>query len=185
VNSTNTLKISCREKNLILCLSWPHRGPRKREDSVWAGKVTGKKRIIGLRSFSISPNKRGLKDGVVNPKAKSLDDAPPEVVKLAEKLTALNDGKPVNYLSFIAYENEQDHIDWHQHNEDRCRDAKVFIVSLGEVRTFGIRRICRSAQKCYPCLRYVVSPMYPGRTQELWSGRWESGAVDKSANLAG
>src|SRR6267378_934896 len=29
-----------------------------------------------------------------------------------------------------------------------------------------------SAQKCYPCLRYVVSPMSPGRTQGLWSGRW-------------
>src|SRR6266702_2738617 len=23
----------------------------------------------------------------------------------------------------------------------------------------------RSAQKCYPCLRYVVSPMSPGRTE--------------------
>ena len=29
----------------------------------------------------------------------------------------------------------------------------------------------RSAQKCYPCLRYVVSPMCPGRTLCVWSGR--------------
>jgi peptidase E len=25
-----------------------------------------------------------------------------------------------------------------------------------------------SAQKCYPCLRYVVSPMSPGRTSNGW-----------------
>jgi Domain of unknown function (DUF4326) len=130
-----------------LASSWP----RKREDAVYAGKVIGKKRIIGLGSFSISPNKRGLKDGVVNPKARSIDDAPPEVVKLAERLTELNGGKAINYLSFIAYENEMDHIDWHQHNEDRCRDAKVFIISLGEVRTFGIRRICEQHRLCGKC----------------------------------
>ena len=29
----------------------------------------------------------------------------------------------------------------------------------------------RSAQNCYPCLRYVVSPMPPGRTLKEWSGR--------------
>src|SRR6266571_2830921 len=31
----------------------------------------------------------------------------------------------------------------------------------------------RSAQKCYLCLRYVVSPMCPGRTQNVWGGRWD------------
>jgi hypothetical protein len=29
-----------------------------------------------------------------------------------------------------------------------------------------------SAQKCYPCLRYVVSPMSPGRTLEEVVGSW-------------
>src|SRR5215472_2403496 len=29
----------------------------------------------------------------------------------------------------------------------------------------------RSAQKCNPCLRYELSPMSPGRTEILWSGR--------------
>jgi alkylated DNA repair dioxygenase AlkB len=72
-------------------------------------------------------------------------------VKLALRLTELNGGKAINYLSVIAYENEMDHIDWHQHNEDRCRDAKVFIVSLGEVRTLGIRHICKQ----HPPLRQV------------------------------
>src|SRR6266403_6048755 len=30
------------------------------------------------------------------------------------------------------------------------------------------------AQKCNLCLRYDLLPMCPGRTRELWSGRWES-----------
>src|SRR5580658_570702 len=100
------------------------------------------KRIIGLGSYSISANTRGLRDGVVNPKSKDISQAPVVVRKLAAKLTKLNDGKPINYLSFIAYENEGDHINWHQHNEDRCRDATVYIMSLGETRTFGLRRVC-------------------------------------------
>src|ERR1700692_291848 len=31
-----------------------------------------------------------------------------------------------------------------------------------------------SAQKCYLCLRYVVSPMCPGRTLEIWWTRGDS-----------
>jgi len=100
------------------------------------------KRIIGLGSYCVTLTKRGLKDGVVNPKAQSLDSAPPVVKRLAKKLTKINGGKEVNYLSFIAYENEKDHIGWHQHNEDRCRDATVYILSMGEKRTFGVRRVC-------------------------------------------
>jgi hypothetical protein len=116
--------------------------PRVREDSEYMGKINGKRRIIGLGSYSISPNKRGLRDGVVNPKSQDINDAPPIVRALAERLTKFNDGREINYLSFIAYENEVDHIGWHQHNEDRCRDATVYIVSLGETRTFGLRRVC-------------------------------------------
>jgi hypothetical protein len=33
------------------------------------------------------------------------------------------------------------------------------------------RSTTRSAQKCYPCSRYVASPMSPGRTVWEWSGR--------------
>src|SRR6266446_9269153 len=32
----------------------------------------------------------------------------------------------------------------------------------------------RSAQKCYPCLRYELSPMSPGRTFERWWTRGDS-----------
>ncbi len=124
---------------------------RVRQDSVYQGKVNGKKRIIGLGSYSISPNTRGLRAGVVNPQAKELNDAPPIVHDLADRLTKLNGGMAINYLSFIAYENEGDHIDWHQHNEDRCRDATVYIVSMGEVRTFGLRRVCEKHRVCDEC----------------------------------
>ena len=30
------------------------------------------------------------------------------------------------------------------------------------------------AQKCYLCSRYILLPMCPVRTRQLWSGRWES-----------
>src|ERR1700676_5636948 len=35
-----------------------------------------------------------------------------------------------------------------------------------------------SAQKCYLCLRYVVSPMCPGRTQTGWRRRRDSNPRD-------
>jgi hypothetical protein len=79
-----------------------------------------------------------------------LDEAPPEVKALAEKLSMLA-GKPVNYFSFVGYENEKDHIGWHQHREDKCRDARVFIISLGDVRTFGIRELCDDCRICVNC----------------------------------
>ena len=88
---------------------------------------------------------------MVNPHAHPLEEAPPEIIKLANELTNLNNGKPVNYLSLIAYEDKRDHINWHQHNEDRCRDATVFIISLGETRTFGIRRVCEKHRLCDEC----------------------------------
>src|ERR1700677_1703862 len=35
-----------------------------------------------------------------------------------------------------------------------------------------------SAQKCYPCLRYVVYPMSPGWTQTEWRRGWDSNPRD-------
>jgi Domain of unknown function (DUF4326) len=70
---------------------------------------------------------------------------------IADKLTQLYGGKEINYLGFVAYENEGDHSNWHQHNEDRCRDATVYIVSMGETRTFGIRRVCEGHRICDKC----------------------------------
>jgi hypothetical protein len=38
-------------------------------------------------------------------------------------------------------------------------------------------------KKCNLCLRYELSPMSPGRTDDLWSGRWESNPRSKLGKL--
>ena len=80
----------------------------------------------------------------------TMDSAPLQIKDLAVRLSLLA-AKPVNYISVLGYENEHDHIDWHQHAEDRARDARVFIVSLGETRTFGLREICPDCRVCAEC----------------------------------
>ena len=79
-----------------------------------------------------------------------MDAAPWQIRRIAIKLSLLAT-KPVNYISILGYENETDHIDFHQHAEDRARDARVFIVSLGETRTFGLREICPACRVCDDC----------------------------------
>jgi 2OG-Fe(II) oxygenase superfamily/Domain of unknown function (DUF4326) len=81
-----------------------------------------------------------------------LKDAPAEIFSLQRKLTDLA-GKEVNYFSMQAYENERDHIGWHQHREDKCRDARVFIISLGERRSFGVDKLCSECLLCDNCNR--------------------------------
>jgi alkylated DNA repair dioxygenase AlkB len=81
-----------------------------------------------------------------------LKDAPAEIVSLQRKLTDLA-GKEVNYFSLQAYEDERDHIGWHQHREDKCRDARVFIISLGERRSFGVDKLCPECLLCDNCNR--------------------------------
>jgi alkylated DNA repair dioxygenase AlkB len=107
-------------------------------------------RRLQMPCYSVTPNWRGSENEKTNQWMMPLDEAPAEVKSLAEKLSELA-GKPVNYLSFVGYENEKDHIGWHQHGEDKCRDARVFIISLGEARTFGIRKLCDECRVCDNC----------------------------------
>ncbi len=107
-------------------------------------------RRLQMPCYSATPNFRGSENEKTNQWMMPLDEAPAEVKSLAEKLSKLA-GKPVNYFSFVGYENEKDHIDWHQHGEDKCRDARVLIISLGEVRTFGIRKLCDECRVCDDC----------------------------------
>jgi hypothetical protein len=86
-------------------------------------------RRLQMPCYSATPNWRGSENEKTNQWMMPLDEAPAVVKSLAEKLSNLA-GKPVNYFSFVGYENEKDHINWHQHREDKCRDACVFIVSL-------------------------------------------------------
>lgn len=89
-----------------------------------------------------------------------LEDAPPEIISLQRKLSALA-GKEVNYFSLQAYENERDHIGWHQHREDKCRDARVFIISLGECRSFGVDKLCPECLLCDACNQRRCHPDGP------------------------
>ena len=90
----------------------------------------------------------------------SLTEAPPEIVSLQRKLSDLA-GKAVNYFSLQAYENEKDHIGWHQHREDKCRDARVFIISLGERRSFGVDKLCPECLLCDACNQRRCHPDGP------------------------
>lgn len=69
---------------------------------------------------------------------KPIAEAPAPVRHMIEKLQQLA-GRTVNYASLVIYENENDHMGWHQHKEDKGHDTPVFIVPVGAERTFGIR----------------------------------------------
>ena len=107
-------------------------------------------RRLQMPCYSATPNWRGSENQETNQWMTPLEEAPAKMKSLAEKLSKLAD-KAVNYFSFVGYENEKDHIGWHQHREDKCRDARVFIISLGEVRTFGIRKLCDECRVCDNC----------------------------------
>jgi len=89
-----------------------------------------------------------------------LDEAPQEIISLQRKLSDLA-RKEVNYFSLQAYENERDHIGWHQHREDKCRDARVFIISLGERRSFGVDKLCSECLLCDACNQRRCHPDGP------------------------
>jgi len=89
-----------------------------------------------------------------------LAETPSEILSLQRKLSGLA-GKEVNYFSLQAYENERDHIDFHQHREDKCRDARVFIISLGERRSFAVDKLCPQCLLCDNCNRRRCHPGGP------------------------
>jgi hypothetical protein len=124
-----------------LCAAFPRTRPMSPFN---AGHVLRRTDVARWNDLRTS---RRFKDEKDNP---PMDDAPWQIKNLAIKLS-LTAGKPVNYVWALGYENEQDRIDWHQHREDRTRDARVFIVSLGETRTFGLREICPACRVCAEC----------------------------------
>jgi hypothetical protein len=91
------------------------------------------------------------------------DTAPDFIKNLADKLTAFA-RKEVRYLSVIGYENEKDHMNWHQHKEDKrpihCEDMTVWVVNLGEVRTIGIRPLGSKDKSQYEYLRPKHGSLY-------------------------
>ena len=91
------------------------------------------------------------------------DTAPDFIKTLADKLTAFA-GKEIRYLSVVGYENEKDHMNWHQHKEDKrpihCEDMTVWVVNLGEVRTIGIRPVGSKDKSQYEYLRPKHGSLY-------------------------
>ena len=137
--------------------------PSFRTENVQMGQRQGYLRRLSLPSWSQYGTFRGLALGSKNEGAyhqeykdvkgllqDSLDSAPREVRNLAIKLSRFA-GKPVNYFSLVGYADENDHINPHQHGEDRGRDARVFIVSLGAVRRFYLSPCCDKCRVCPKC----------------------------------
>lgn len=95
-------------------------------------------RFVSLGSYTEFPSPHHIKgygDGV------RLSSAPDEVKQTAANLTEFA-GKSINYLSFNAYLNAHDGMNFHQHNEDRNQpDRSVWVISLGAVRAVRLRPI--------------------------------------------
>jgi Domain of unknown function (DUF4326) len=95
-------------------------------------------RKVSLGCFSILPESR-TGATVHGGGAEGFDKSPDEVKAVAAKLTEYAK-KEVNYLSFLAYENEKDHIGFHNHREDlTLKDMTVYVINLGCTRTLTTR----------------------------------------------
>jgi alkylated DNA repair dioxygenase AlkB len=93
------------------------------------------KRRLSYACYSIEPTSNS---GPTVP----LKDAPEPILKLAAKLSAYA-GKEINYLSIVGYADEKDSMNFHQHKEDKApgRDATVYVVSLGDVRSVAVKSL--------------------------------------------
>ena len=89
-----------------------------------------------------------------------LATAPDEIKALAARLTEYA-GVEINYLSLLGYEDEHDHIGWHNHREDRTlKNQAVWVVSVGDVRTLTTRPVgCRDKSQ-YEELRPAHGSLY-------------------------
>lgn len=114
------------------CQSLPAVRPKNpRNSAVFVRKVS-------LGCFSVLPESRTGKTAHGGG-ANYLDHAPDEIKSLQGLLSAYA-GKDINYFSVLAYEDEKDHINFHQHREDRKQeDMSVWVISLGQVRQLVLR----------------------------------------------
>jgi hypothetical protein len=120
------------DKLLEVCKAQPATRPRNaRNKTVFIRKVS-------YGCYSVLPKSRtGMT--VHGGGANYLDAAPYEITSLQAKLSAYA-GKEINYLSILGYENEKDHIGWHQHREDNMlQDQSVWVISLGQIRQLALR----------------------------------------------
>jgi len=132
----NFLSSTQADNLFAFCKALPATRPRNaRNKTVFIRKVS-------YGCYSVLPKSRtGMT--VHGGGANYLDAAPDEIKSLQAQLSAYA-GKEINYLSIIGYENEKDHIGWHQHREDRQKDhsledQSVWVISLGQVRELALR----------------------------------------------
>ncbi len=89
-----------------------------------------------------------------------LTTAPDEIKSLATRLTEYA-GTEINYLSLLGYEDEHDHIGWHNHREDlKLKNQTVWVVSLGDVRTLTTRPTGSKDKSTWEELRPAHGSLY-------------------------
>jgi hypothetical protein len=89
-----------------------------------------------------------------------LATAPDEIKSLATRLTEYA-GTEINYLSLLGYEDEHDHIGWHNHREDlKLKNQTVWVVSLGDVRTLTTRPTGSKDKSTWEELRPAHGSLY-------------------------
>lgn len=132
--------------------------PRFRKGNEYMGQQIGYLKRLSMPTWSLTAVFRGraISEKEVGEYSSlklmihKMEEAPREVRDLAIKLS-LFAGKPVNYFSLVGYANENDHIEPHQHGEDRTKDARVFIISLGAMRRFYLSPVCAKCRICAKC----------------------------------
>ncbi|HXW89375.1 MAG TPA: DUF4326 domain-containing protein [Terriglobales bacterium] len=94
-------------------------------------------------NFSERHSKR-FNDVTYGGKAFPLSEVFPELLEYREFL-ARHAGRNINYFGINLYEDENDHIDWHAHREDKNLpdipgfDSTVWDLSMGSERPFAVR----------------------------------------------
>ena len=93
--------------------------PRKRGKTHWG---VDKRHLIGQSFSDVKSNRLAYVAAGVQPKP--IAEAPQPVQNMISKLTQLA-GRTVNYASLVIYDNQRDHMNWHQHKEDKGHDTPV------------------------------------------------------------
>jgi len=105
--------------------------PFKQRLSVWNKPI--RHQAVG---FTVCPSQRLRMIGGECP----MDAAPNEIKELCSDLSIYS-GKEINYAAIVRYGDGDDYIGWHQHKEDRGRDASVYTVTTGAERPFAYKPV--------------------------------------------
>jgi alkylated DNA repair dioxygenase AlkB len=113
---------------------------------------TGFRRHLNYPGYSIPWGTR--RDTMVG--KLTLDEMPPLYLELQGRLSAYAGQRAdyVNCLGAVGYDGPLDHMNWHQHNDPFVRaqpDQSVWVLSLGEMRLIGIRKLGDEDEANWEC----------------------------------